>query len=130
MGRENKLLKAIGRRQENSLKKYENLDEELPTLINQHSEQRRVDKANLRESRRHERQLESQMQAMTAELNKKESLISRMKTIVEDRDLRNADELKRRLIEVEREMSELKEKCDKKDKKYNLDVSSLERQLK
>ena len=38
--------------------------------------------------------------------------------------VRNADELKRRLIEVEREVSELKEKCDKKDKKYNLDIGS------
>lgn len=128
--RENRLLKAIQRKHENSLNKYENLEGELPTLINQHSEQRRVDKANLREARRHERQLESQMSAMNKDLSTKESLISRMKAIVEDRELRDAEGLKKRLVEIERELVEVKGECEKKDKKYNLDVGSLERQLK
>lgn len=128
--RENRLLKLLQKRHENSLKKYEHATEELPTLINQHNEQRRVDKAQLRRARDQERKLDGQVSAMTQELAKKDSLVSRMKAIVEDKDLRNAEDLKKRLAKVDRELEFLKKDVLQKDRKYELDKASLERQLK
>lgn len=128
--RENRLLKLLQKRHESSLQKYENATEELPMLINQHNEQRRVDKAQLRRVRDNERRLEGQVVAMTQELAKKDSLVSRMKAIVEDKDLRNADEIKKRLQKADRELEFLKIDVVQKDRKYELDKSSLERQLK
>jgi len=87
--REIRILKTIQKRQENSLRKYEHVEEQLPKLLNHHSEQRRVDRAQIRKSKHLERKLESQVLTMTQETNKKDVQISRMVKIIEDGDLRN-----------------------------------------
>ena len=79
--RELRLHKQIAIRQGNSLKKYENVEEDLPRLLDQHAEQRRVDKANLRKAKEYERRLLAEQQSMIQELSRKDKLISRMKAM-------------------------------------------------
>lgn len=128
--REISILKQIQRRQENSLNKYENIDEDLPRLLDQHAEQRRVDKAAIRNFKQKERTLEATVATLRKDILNKESLIERMTNIVEDKSLRDADELKKKLTKMEREFEFLKVENEKLKKNTSLQTGALERQLK
>jgi len=128
--REISILKSILKRQENSLHKYESIEQDLPRLLNQHAEQRRVDKISLRKIKEKERNLESKVLALNKDLTSKELRIDRMRKIVEDKSLRDAESLKNRLETIEKDHQILQKSYGTVEKKYKLETNALERQLK
>ena len=124
------LLKSLQRKQENDLAKFEGVEAELPKLLDRHAEERRIDRANLRKYKEKERDLTTRINNLIKEMSSKDNEIDRLKNIVNDKSLADADLIRRKLAKTEREFQFLKNESEDRQKKFTLDHSALERQFK
>ncbi|XP_061176689.1 LOW QUALITY PROTEIN: uncharacterized protein LOC133185468 [Saccostrea echinata] len=104
---ENKLLKKMQHRQEKALVKYEETEGELPQIIARHQNEVRTLKENLRKTREKYERTDRYLRDAEDELDKVKGKLKRYKSLADQNNLKERDELQK---ENQRLQIELEEK--------------------
>ncbi|XP_038076876.1 lebercilin-like protein isoform X3 [Patiria miniata] len=107
---ENKLLKALQRRQERALAKFDNEESELPQLLKKHSAELDSMRRRIRKYQEHERDKDRRMKDKDERLLRTEDELKSLSAVAEDKGLLERHELQKRV-------DRLKTKLENRDKK-------------
>lgn len=86
-------------RQEKALQRYDDTESEISQLLSRHSNETHVLRERLRRTQDRERAAERRLKDSEEQLQRSQATITRLKKLVDQRDLGTKDELSRRLEE-------------------------------
>ncbi|XP_077966774.1 uncharacterized protein LOC120342255 [Styela clava] len=130
MLKENKLLKTVQHRQDKALKRFQDVESDLPRLIAQNFEDQRVLKTRLKKAQEAERILEEKLHENNDEMQKMEKTLRKLKKVVYDKNLGERSELARQLTNTENNLTVAERKVKELEKKLELTTNSFSRQIK
>lgn len=130
MTKENKLLKTVQHRQDKALRRFQDVENDLPRLISQNFEEQKVLKARLKKAQEAERLLEEKLKDNNDDMQKMEKTLRKLKKVVYDKNLGERSELARQLTSTESDLSSAERKIKELEKKLELMTSSYTRQIK
>lgn len=109
---ENKLLKKMQHRQEKALVKYEDTEGDLPQIIAKHQNEVRSLKENLRKTREKYERTDRYLRDAEDELDKAKSKLKRYKSLADQNNLKERDELQKenQKLQIDLEEKELRVK--------------------
>lgn len=128
--KENKLLKTVQHRQDKALKRFQDVESDLPRLISQNFEDQRVLKTRLKKAQEAEKILEEKLHENNDEMQKMERTLRKLKKVVYDKNLGERSELARQLTNTENNLTVAERKVKELEKKLELTSSSFTRQVK
>ncbi len=103
---ENKVLKKQLYLQDKQLVRYEGEQSDMPAIIQRHAEDVRSCKEQLRRQKERSQKMEKKYKNTQDELDRTKRLLRKMKDLVDDKELRERDDLSRRLSKLEPEVEE------------------------
>ena len=103
---ENKLLKKMQHRQEKALNKYEDTESDLPQIIQKHQNEVRALKENLRKTKEKFERTDRYLRDAEDELDKVKSKLKRYKSLADQQNLMERDELHKKNLQMEIDMEE------------------------
>ncbi|KAL3979824.1 phosphoserine aminotransferase [Sarotherodon galilaeus] len=127
--KENRILRQLQVRQEKALQRYDDTESEISQLLSRHSNEIHVLHERLRRTQERERKAERQLRDTEERFQRGQATISRLKKLVEQRDLGSREELSRRLEEEKLRAQEAERKLKEVERSMELRNSSYQRQL-
>ncbi|XP_029352468.1 lebercilin [Echeneis naucrates] len=127
--RENRILRQLQVRQEKALQRYDDTESEISQLLSRHSNEVHVLRERLRRTQERERLAERRLKDSEEQLQRSQTTISRLKKLVNQRELGARDELSRRLEEEKARFQEAERKLKELERSMELSNSSYQRQL-
>ena len=97
---ENKTLKRSMHVQGRALEKYEGQENEMSTVLARHAEEIRVARESEKRYKERYAKLEKKLKEQDEDMKRTKKLLHKLKTLVEDKDLGERDELARKLAKV------------------------------
>ena len=110
--RENKLMKQLHRRQELALARFEDKDEELPTLLRSHAAEVDNLRERLRRTQDREKDKDRRLKDKNEELNKVNDELSKLRRLAEDKHLLDRDKLQRKVDKLQDSESAKEKRID------------------
>ncbi|KAK2159587.1 hypothetical protein LSH36_150g02011 [Paralvinella palmiformis] len=110
--KENKTLLRQQRITDKQLERYEGQESEVPQLIKRHTEEIRVLREQLRRQKEKYHKTEKKRNETDDELSRTKRLLKKMKGLVEDKELKERDELSQKLSKLESEVDEKTRKIE------------------
>ena len=111
---ENKLLSRQQKLNERALDKYELQENDMPSMIQRHSDEVRALKEQLRRQKEKGRKADGKLRDTQDDLDKNKRLLKKMRELVDDKKLGERDDLSRKLSKME---------SDNDDKERRIKVS-------
>ncbi|XP_075940193.1 lebercilin [Anarhichas minor] len=127
--KENRVLRQLQVRQEKALQRYDDTESEISQLLSRHTNETQVLRERLRRAQERERAAERRMKDSEEQLQRSQATITRLKKLVDQRDLGARDELSRRLDEEKTRAQEAEHKIKELERSMELSNSSYQRQL-
>ncbi|XP_041832741.1 lebercilin [Melanotaenia boesemani] len=127
--KENRILRQLQVRQEKALQRYDDTESEISQLLSRHSNEIHVLRERLRRTQERERAAERRLKDREEQLQRNQVIISRLKKLVDHRELGARDELNRRLEEEKTRAHEAEHKIKDLERSLELSNSSYQRQL-
>ncbi|XP_071335184.1 lebercilin [Trachinotus anak] len=127
--RENRILRQLQVRQEKALQRYDDTESEISQLLARHSNETHVLRERLRRTQERERVAERRLKDSEEQLHRSQATITRLKKLVDQRELGARDELSRRLEEEKARGQEAERKIKELERSMELSNSSYQRQL-
>lgn len=97
--KENRVLRQLQARQEKALQRYDDTESEISQLLSRHNNETHVLRERLRRTQERERAAERRLKDSEEQLQRSRASVTRLKRLVEQRELGERDELSRRLDE-------------------------------
>eukprot|EP00057_Strongylocentrotus_purpuratus_P022829 XP_011677303.1 PREDICTED: lebercilin [Strongylocentrotus purpuratus] len=110
--RENKLMKQLQRRQEASLAKFEDKDEELPQLLRSHAAEVDNLRERLRRTQDREKDKDRRLKDKNEELNRLNDELKKLRHLADNKHLLDRDKLQRKV-------DRLQDNFDEKERRVN-----------
>ncbi|XP_034755890.1 lebercilin isoform X1 [Etheostoma cragini] len=127
--KENRVLRQLQVRQEKALHRYDDTESEISQLLSRHNNETHVLRERLRRTQERERAAERRMKDSEEQLQRSQGTITRLKKLVDQRELGTRDELSRRLEEEKTRAQEAERKIKELERSMELSNSSYQRQL-
>lgn len=127
--KENRVLRQLQVRQEKALQRYDDTESEISQLISRHSNETHVLRERLRRTQERERTVERRLKDSEEQLQRSQATITRLKKLVDQRNLGQRDELTRKLNEEKGLRQEAEHKIKELERSMELSSSSFQRQL-
>ncbi|KAM9840074.1 lebercilin [Aulostomus maculatus] len=127
--KENRVLRQLQVRQERALQRYDDTESEISQLISRHSNETHVLRERLRRTQERERATERRLKDSEEQLHRSQVTVTRMKKLVDQRELGTRDELSRKLEEEKARVQEAERKIRELERNMELSISSYQRQL-
>ncbi|KAI3364354.1 hypothetical protein L3Q82_011151, partial [Scortum barcoo] len=127
--KENRVLRQLQVRQEKALQRYDDTESEISQLLSRHNNETHVLRERLRRTQERERAAERRLKDNEEQLQKSQATISRLKKLVDQRELGERDVLNRRLEEEKARVQEAERKIKELERSMELSNSSYQRQL-
>ncbi|XP_028996326.1 lebercilin [Betta splendens] len=127
--KENRILRQLQVRQEKALQRYDDTESEISQLLSRHNNETHVLRERLRRSQERERAAERRLKDSEEQLQRSQATITRLKKLVDQRELGTRDELNRRLEEEKARAQEAEHKIKDLERGMELSNSSYQRQL-
>ncbi|KAM3860939.1 lebercilin [Diretmus argenteus] len=127
--KENRILRQLQVRQEKSLQRYDNTESEIAQLLARHSNETHTLRERLRRAQERERVAERQLKDSEEKLQRSQATITRLKKLVDQRELGPREELSRRLEDERARAQEGERKIKELERSIELSNSSYQRQL-
>ncbi|XP_072900633.1 lebercilin-like protein isoform X1 [Hemitrygon akajei] len=113
---ENKLLRKLQYRHMKALVKFENEQNNLPQLLTRHTNEVQMLKEMLRRSKEQDRYVSKQLKEAESELWKTKNTLQKLKTICQEKDLEERDELTYKLTELTKKLEADEHKIQEKER--------------
>lgn len=120
--RENKLMKQLQRRQEASLAKFEDKDEELPQLLRSHAAEVDNLRERLRRTQDREKDKDRRLKDKNEELNRLNDELKKLRNLADNKHLLDRDKLQRKV-------DRLQDNFDEKERRVNVSLSDFRSSL-
>uniref|UniRef100_A0A3P8SLA7 Lebercilin LCA5 n=1 Tax=Amphiprion percula TaxID=161767 RepID=A0A3P8SLA7_AMPPE len=127
--KENRVLRQLQVRQEKALQRYDNTESEISQLLTRHSNETQVLRERLRRTQERERLAERRLKDGEEQLQRNQVTISRLKKLVDQRELRSREELSRSLEDEKVRVQEAQRRIRELERGVELSSSSFQRQL-
>nr|XP_046229420.1 lebercilin isoform X2 [Scatophagus argus] len=127
--KENRILRQLQVRQEKALQRYDDTENEISQLLSRHTNETHVLRERLRRTQERERAAERRLKDCEVQLQRSQATISRLKKLVDQRELGARDELSRRVEEEKARAQEAERKIKELERSMELSNSSYQRQL-
>uniref|UniRef100_UPI0037E7EB87 lebercilin n=1 Tax=Semicossyphus pulcher TaxID=241346 RepID=UPI0037E7EB87 len=127
--KENRILRQLQVRQEKALQRYDDTESEISQLLSRHSNETHVLRERLRRTQERERAAERRLKDSEEQLQRSQAAITKLKKLVDQRELGARDELSRRLEEEKARAQEAERKIKELERSMELSNSSFQRQL-
>ncbi|XP_072298047.1 lebercilin [Eucyclogobius newberryi] len=127
--KENRILRQLQLRQEKALHRYDDTESEISQLISRHSNEIHVLRERLRRTQERERTVERRLKESEEQLIRSQATVTRLKKLVDQRDLGPRDELTRKLDEEKGLRQEAERRIKELERSMELSTSSFQRQL-
>ncbi|RVE56013.1 hypothetical protein OJAV_G00231820 [Oryzias javanicus] len=127
--KENRVLKQLQVRQEKALRRYDDTESEISLLLARHSNETHVLRERLRRTQERERVAEQRLKDAEEQLQKSRVTVTRLKKLVDQRELGTRDELSHRLDEEKMKTQEAQQRIKDLERNLELTNSSFQRQL-
>uniref|UniRef100_A0A1A8G6Z2 Leber congenital amaurosis 5 n=1 Tax=Nothobranchius korthausae TaxID=1143690 RepID=A0A1A8G6Z2_9TELE len=127
--KENRILKQLQVRQEKALRHYDDTESEISQLLSRHSNEIHVLRERLRRTQERERAAERRSKDTQEQLQRSHVTITRLKKLIDQRELGARDELSRKLEEEKTRAQEAERKIKELERSIELSNSSHQRQL-
>ncbi|XP_041660620.1 lebercilin [Cheilinus undulatus] len=127
--KENRILRQLQVRQEKALQRYDDTESEISQLLARHANETHVLRERLRRTQERERAVERRLKDSEDQLHRSHATITRLKKLVNQRELGERDELSRRLEEEKTRTQEAERKIKDLERSMELSNSSFQRQL-
>ncbi|XP_059824812.1 lebercilin-like protein [Hypanus sabinus] len=126
---ENKLLRRLQYRHMKALVKFENEQNNLPQLLTRHTNEVQMLKEMLRRSKEQDRYVSKQLKEAESELWKTKNTLQKLKTICQEKDLEERDELTCKLTELTKKLEADEHKIQDLERILELKGKSFNHQL-
>ncbi|XP_029281814.1 lebercilin isoform X2 [Cottoperca gobio] len=127
--KENRVLRQLQVRQDKALQRYDDTESEISQLLLRHNNETHVLRERLRRTQERERAAERRMKDSEEQLQRSQTTITRLKKLVDQRELGARDELSRSLEEEKTRSQEAERKIKELERSVELSNSSYQRQL-
>uniref|UniRef100_A0A1A7WVN3 Leber congenital amaurosis 5 n=1 Tax=Iconisemion striatum TaxID=60296 RepID=A0A1A7WVN3_9TELE len=127
--KENRILKQLQVRQEKALRHYDDTESEISQLLSRHSNEIHVLRERLRRTQERERVAERRSKDTQEQLQRSHLTITRLKKLIDQRELGARDELSRKLEEEKTRALEAERKIKELERSIELSIGSHQRQL-
>uniref|UniRef100_A0A1A8AEF4 Leber congenital amaurosis 5 n=1 Tax=Nothobranchius furzeri TaxID=105023 RepID=A0A1A8AEF4_NOTFU len=127
--KENRILKQLQVRQEKALRHYDDTESEISQLLSRHSNEIHVLRERLRRTQERERAAERRSKDTQEQLQRSHVTITRLKKLIDQRELGARDELSRKLEEEKTRAQEAERKIKELERSIEVSNSSHQRQL-
>uniref|UniRef100_A0A1A8KYJ1 Leber congenital amaurosis 5 n=1 Tax=Nothobranchius pienaari TaxID=704102 RepID=A0A1A8KYJ1_9TELE len=127
--KENRILKKLQVRQEKALRHYDDTESEISQLLSRHSNEIHVLRERLRRTQERERAAERRSKDTQEQLQRSHVTITRLKKLIDQRELGARDELSRKLEEEKTRAQEAERKIKELQHSIEVSNSSHQRQL-
>ena len=104
--KENKMLMKQQKVADRQLDRYEGQEYDLPALLQRHSEEVRALKEQLRRQKEKHHKSDKKLRETDEELQRTRRLVKKMRGLVEDKELKERDELSQKLSKLEAELDD------------------------
>ncbi|XP_011060595.1 PREDICTED: lebercilin [Acromyrmex echinatior] len=129
LANENRLLKALQKRQDSALRRYEGANAELPRLINSHHEELRVLQTKYKKLKELHKDTCNLLKERENELYSANSQNKHLLQLSKDRNLEEREKLQLQLIDMNYKMQQQQETIQLLHRKLTLETKSLKHQL-
>ncbi|KAG5332126.1 LCA5 protein, partial [Acromyrmex heyeri] len=129
LANENRLLKALQKRQDSALRRYEGANAELPRLINSHHEELRVLQIKYKKLKELHKDTCNLLKERENELYSANSQNKHLLQLSKDRNLEEREKLQLQLIDMNYKMQQQQETIQLLHRKLTLETKSLKHQL-
>ncbi|XP_014233170.1 kinesin-like protein KIF15 [Trichogramma pretiosum] len=129
LSNENKLLRAIQKRQDSALKRYEGSNAELPRIINTHHEDFRVLQAKHSKLRAQCKELQDRLKDKDSELLTLQAQNKKLQQLSKDRHLPERDKLQQLVADLQQRCDEQERLVQQLRRKLELETKYLKQQL-
>ncbi|KAG5327829.1 LCA5 protein, partial [Pseudoatta argentina] len=129
LANENRLLKALQKRQDSALRRYEGANAELPRLINSHHEELRVLQTKYKKLKELHKDTCNLLKERENELYSASSQNKHLLQLSKDRNLEEREKLQLQLIDMNYKMQQQQETIQLLHRKLTLETKSLKHQL-
>lgn len=126
---ENRLLKAIHKRQDSALAKYEKSSSDLPQLLNAHSEEMRMWQSKFRSLRQQNRDLQDKIKQKDSVILSISDQNKHLTQLNRDRNLEEREKLTERLKDVEQRLMDKDNDVKLLSRRLQLEVKGYKIQL-
>ncbi|XP_069014404.1 lebercilin [Embiotoca jacksoni] len=127
--KENRILRQLQMRQERALKRYDDTESEISQLLSRHANEMHVLRERLKRTQERERAAERRWKDSEEQLQRTQATNTRLKKVVDRRELGARDELSRSLEEEKTRTQEAERKIKELERSVELSSSSYQRQL-
>ncbi|PZC78266.1 hypothetical protein B5X24_HaOG202338 [Helicoverpa armigera] len=129
LSNENKVLRAIQKKQEIALQRYENSNAELPTVLNSHNEEMRIQQSKYK-------QLKQQFKEVTAKLKERDMQLQQLKDehqhlleLSKDRNLLEREKLQAQVTDLSSKVQQQNETITMLQRRIALEAKNFRHQL-
>ncbi|XP_011685716.1 PREDICTED: lebercilin isoform X1 [Wasmannia auropunctata] len=129
LANENRLLKALQKRQDSALRRYEGTNAELPRLINSHHEELRVLQAKYKKLKKLHKDTCNLLKEKETELYSANSQNKHLLQLSKDRNLEEREKLQLQVSDMNYKMQQQQETIQLLHRKLALETKSLKHQL-
>ncbi|XP_012060812.1 PREDICTED: intracellular protein transport protein USO1 [Atta cephalotes] len=129
LANENRLLKALQKRQDSALRRYEGANAELPRLINSHHEELRVLQTKYKKLKELHKDTCNLLKERENELYSANSQNKHLLQLSKDRNLEEREKLQLQLTDMNYKMQQQQETIQLLHRKLTLETKSLKHQL-
>ncbi|XP_018350169.1 PREDICTED: intracellular protein transport protein USO1 [Trachymyrmex septentrionalis] len=129
LANENRLLKALQKRQDSALRRYEGANAELPKLINSHHEELRVLRTKYKKLKELHKDTCNLLKERENELYSANSQNKHLLQLSKDRNLEEREKLQLQLTDMNYKMRQQQETIQLLHRKLTLETKSLKHQL-
>ncbi|EZA47474.1 Lebercilin-like protein [Ooceraea biroi] len=129
LANENRLLKALQKRQDSALRRYEGTNAELPRLINSHHEELRVLQTKYKKLKELHKDTCNLLKEKESELHSVNSQNRHLLQLSKDRNLEEREKLQLQLSDMNHRMQQQEETIQLLHRKLALETKSLKHQL-
>ncbi|NXT62168.1 LCA5 protein, partial [Chaetops frenatus] len=127
--KENRALKRLQHRQEKTLNKLEDTENEITQLLAWHKNEGRILKERLRKSQERERAAERRLKDTENELYRNKTLLQKLKKLSADKQLAERDDLAKKLALAESKLEDREKRIKALERNLELSGSSFQREL-
>ncbi|KOX77976.1 Lebercilin-like protein [Melipona quadrifasciata] len=129
LANENKLLKALQKRQDSALKRYEGTNAELPRIINSHHEELRVLQSKYKKLKTLQKETCDLLKEKENELQHLQSQNKHLLQLSKDRNLAEREKLQLEVSDLNHRIQQQQNTIQTLNKKLTLETKSLKQQL-
>lgn len=129
LANENKLLKALQKRQDSALKRYEGTNAELPRIINSHHEELRVLQIKYKKLKTLQKETCDLLKEKENELQQLQSQNKHLLQLSKDRNLGEREKLQLEVSDLNHRIQKQQDTIQTLHKKLSLETKSLKQQL-